>query len=370
MELFVCSSAYQLLNAINIVNTYRIEADLILIRKEMETICDVDVLLKSNFFRKIYKWYDLAEKLSDQTNSSVEYFLDKLKKAHIYVNKKNIYKSLPNGKAKYDVINIAYADYPSQCIYYYFKLKGAKLAFFEDGTYTYNCLAVRISITRRVISKLLFGSFINDDVKKVYVRIPSKLNQGKRNKISVEPINSCKCDNKEILFSIFKGKKKDIDILNKRIVFFDQNIEYAEVKEKMIRLANDINIKYGKNNIVVKLHPASRNINDYSEQVNMVSSRLPFELIMEELPMNNKVLVSIFSTACFSPKFIMDEEPYIIFTYKALGFDKVGWFNDEYTRLIRELKDTYSDPKRVLVPKTYDDVIIFLDKIMKKECMI
>ena len=109
----------------------------------------------------------------------------------------------------------------------------------------------------------------------------------------------------------------------------------------------------GKDELVVKMHPASKNIN-YPDNVLKFFDRIPFELIMDSYSMDNKILISIFSTACFSPKSLMDEEPYIILTYRIMK----NWFsiNSQYLELIEQVKDSYKKPEKIMIPDSIEEL--------------
>lgn len=138
MNLFVCSTAYQLMNAVYLAKSKDEKSDIIFIKRGMEKICDICKLKKEKLFRNIYCWYTLTDKVSDNNVAdSKSKIIYNLKKLYIYNNLKKIYKTLPNYDQIYETIYIGYADFPSQCIYYYFEKNDCKLNLYEDGTYTY-----------------------------------------------------------------------------------------------------------------------------------------------------------------------------------------------------------------------------------------
>lgn len=66
------------------------------------------------------------------------------------------------------------------------------------------------------------------------------------------------------------------------------------------------------------------------------------------------VLVSCASTATITPKFMFDEEPYVIFTYRLYnGYRQCGVERDDW--LANIVRDAYTDKSRVLVPNSMDE---------------
>lgn len=105
MNLFVCSTAYQLMNAIYLAKSEDEKSDIIFIKRGMEEICDIHKLKKERLFRNIYCWYTLTDKVSnDDIKDSKSKIICNLKKIYIYSNLKKIYKSLPNKDQIYETI--------------------------------------------------------------------------------------------------------------------------------------------------------------------------------------------------------------------------------------------------------------------------
>lgn len=353
MNLFVCSTAYQLMNAVYLAKSKDEKSDIIFIKRGMEKICDIYKLKKEKLFRNIYCWYTLTDKVSDDNVAdSKSKIIYNLKKLYIYNNLKKIYKTLPNYDQIYETIYIGYADFPSQCIYYYFEKNDCKLNLYEDGTYTYECLAVEPSLLRRISCHILFGSYILDKCSKIWIRKIEQLNLGKHTDIEIGIIE-VEEKMKSRLLSIFRGDGINISAFSKSTIFFDQNIEINLIKGKQIEIVETIVKEIGKDELVVKMHPASKNIN-YPDNVLKFYDRLPFELIMDSYSMDNKILISIFSTACFSPKLLMDEEPYIILTYRIMK----NWFsiNSQYLELIGQVKDSYKKPEKIMIPDSIEEL--------------
>lgn len=365
MELFVCSSNYQLLNAIMIIKKYNIEADLIIIRESIWSECNLDILNQAKIFKEIYRWTDLLENLTDERiKKPSDKIKVQIKKMIIYLGKKKIWNSLPNKDKQYTKVHIAYIDSISLWIYAYFKRTGANLSLYEDGTYSYGCLDIKKTFLRRLSERLLYGMSGIDEYIQMYIKHPEKVNIGSH---SVELL---KIENKfnsdivtKVLLPLYKSTVGDLASFEKKVIFFDQNLELNEVKHTQKHIASEIAKVFGKDNILVKLHPSSRDV-EYGEGIKTFKGRLPFELVMAYENMNNKVLISIFSTACISPKLDFDQEPYVIFTYKLYG-DKIS-ICSKYLEQIDQLIRCYHSKFKVKIPNNIEEFIQII-KVIEEE---
>lgn len=356
MELFVCSSNYQLLNAIMIIKEYKIEADLIVTRESIWSGCKLDILAQEGIFKHIYKWTGLLEKLADE---KIKKPLDKIeiqiKKIITYLDKKKIWNSLPNKEKQYTRINVAYVDSITLWIYTFFKKKGASLSLYEDGTYSYRCLEVEQPLIRKVSERMLYGGASIDDCIQIYVKHPEKVKLGSHT-VKILSIEE-KFDSvilTKILLPLYNSTQNLLASFEKKVIYFDQNIELNEVKNMQKDMANKTAKIFGRENVLVKLHPSSRNI-DYGENMKVFEGRLPFELVIAYEDMNSKVLISIFSTACMTPKLDFNQEPYVIFTYKLYGDSFT--INDKYLEQIDQLIGSYNNKSKVKVPNNMEEYI-------------
>ena len=113
---------------------------------------------------------------------------------------------------------------------------------------------------------------------------------------------------------------------------------------------------------VVKLHPRTPDRNKYNGVRTFPQQDCLWELSCLNNPgMGNFVLVSEFSTACFTPKCMFGMEPTVIF---LLGMCET--YSDEsltlYSSLIWALKHSYRDPERVHIVASVQEIKDILDK--------
>ncbi len=356
MDLYTCSTPYQLMNAVILASQRQVKADVILTNNNLVQICNIEALEKKKIFHQIYAWDEISDKFSNFSHSRSQYVLSLLKKISIYFRTKKLCDNIPNRDMVYRNVFIGYAAYPDQCIYYYFKKKGASLIFYDEGTYTYEFLSVRPSFIRKAVSYIIFGSLIADECRGVYARRPGQVNCGKYRGIPVKQIDKSSDEMDVFLMELFCGSYEDISLFARNVLFFDQNIERPEIRRMHSELADIAAGIVGKDNMLVKLHPQSGGGMLYSSELTTYCSKIPFEIMLNACHAGGKVLISIFSTACFSPKYILDEEPYIIFLYKIMKFDTYIEFNAQFLHGVESLKRCYQQPDRVMIPETVDEL--------------
>lgn len=354
-NLFVCSSAYQLLNAICIACTSEMDSDLIIIRESLVASCNMDELKNSGIFSNIYIWSELQEYM---TNEKVQDFRDaifyNLRRLKCMISVQKIWKYIPNRLKKYNYIFLGYSDFISQCIYFWFKKAGSKLALFDEGTFTYGCLLAKEPILKKIGNKLLYRSNLFENLEIVYVRQPAKMQLGKYSNIEIKKIDS-NLDNElnSKILKIYCANEKMTKLLNKPIIVFDQNMETKEARQMQKNIVDACCENINCEDVVIKIHPASRN-NNYSEKYGQYTDKVPFEVLMNTYSMERKILISVFSSACFSPKLLMDQEPYVILTYKIMR--PYFKFDESFLNIIDKVKSDYREKNKIFIPESMDEL--------------
>lgn len=133
--------------------------------------------------------------------------------------------------------------------------------------------------------------------------------------------------------------------------FTPQGIEkYREVVKKII----------ARGNIVIKQHP--RNKEPRYNAPYFENTAIPFEVYCSQKNYEDSLFFTSCSTAVFTPKLIYDQEPSIVFLYKALDEYRKN-SNNDCDKLVSSLIKMYRDPSKIMVIKSVDE----LDQILIKE---
>lgn len=365
MNLFVCSTAYQLLNAISIAIQDEEPSDLIIIRESVMRTCDIDYLKSMRCFSDVYAWTELLERVTDEQVHDKKDAL--IRGAHILetiIQKKKIWKTLPNLNKRYSTVYVGYMDLPTRSIYDYFKRKGSRLGLYDEGTYTYSCLEIPDSAVKKAVYGCLYGGVSVHEAKEIYIRNPERLRVGAHTDIKIRKIETPIGDQYGAdILRVYKVQQDRMHLLDSPVIVFDQNLEANEMRKIQRRIAETCCSIFETENVLVKLHPASRNA-DYPQDCRIYADRVPFEAVMQAYSMENKVLLSVFSTTCFAPKQTMNQEPYVLFTYKLM--ESYFHIDSKYLQQIDELRNDYADKSKVLVPRSFEELEEMLRAIQAK----
>lgn len=116
---------------------------------------------------------------------------------------------------------------------------------------------------------------------------------------------------------------------------------------------------------VVRKHPKHKVFLDHSMQEDKANDQ--WELVCARQIRSDHVLISCYSTAQFSPKFLFDKEPWLIFTYlmydELFDSEKIS----EMEKMIARMRSYYKDSNKIAVVKDADDLKNQLGSIYGKE---
>ena len=68
--------------------------------------------------------------------------------------------------------------------------------------------------------------------------------------------------------------------------------------------------------------------------------------------MENKTIISIFSTTCITPKLMFGQEPRVIMLYKLLGRD-YSFFGEGMIEFVEKVKNSYVDKSKFFIPESW-----------------
>ena len=69
---------------------------------------------------------------------------------------------------------------------------------------------------------------------------------------------------------------------------------------------------------------------------------------------DERLFISVHSTASYSAKMLYDKEPYLILFYR-LGERWVSQVNDDFEEFLEKFKNSYRDPEKVMIPETLEE---------------
>lgn len=162
------------------------------------------------------------------------------------------------------------------------------------------------------------------------------------------------------------GYNEELDsFLGKDIIIMEQapRKEPIDMPKLWKRVSEYINI----DNTVVKSHPRQkdsvlRNLGfDIYERYT-----IPWEVITFNQNMNEKTLITIFSTSCTNPKLMFDEEPRVIMLYKIMGVD-YSFFGKGLIDFVEGVGNLYREKEKFFIPETWEEFDQYCKKHNLKE---
>lgn len=240
------------------------------------------------------------------------------------------------------------------------KNKKTEVYFVEDGISTYtmsrdfsNSTTINIiKDIRKIILKQ--HKFTVKDINGLMLYEPSiyQLNEMK-NIIRIPKISD---EEKSELNKYFDKifKRDDNSLLDKsRFIYFDQsfNIDGNPIGEKELlqKITESL-----KDKVLLKPHPRESQSKYNGLNVNILANQsTPWEVVLLNVDLKSKVLITISSSAVFASKLILNEEPTIVLVYKLVK--KIDYHNDVFEKYITSISKTYKSG-RVLIPNTMEEL--------------
>ncbi|SFC52500.1 hypothetical protein SAMN05443252_104102 [Bacillus sp. OV322] len=355
MVLFICSTPYHIYNAVSLVNTIYSDSEK-----------DLYILDHSASNYEIYlnlkgeKIFDnilfLRTKNLTGGGSSIPLIRYYNSFKHL-LNSRYVTNQIFNDKV-YDSIFISSPDIPSQLIYYFYKNKtnATQLFMYEDGTFAYSYFDFQFNFFKKLFIKVIFGRDIMNEHTGVYVYRPEFLQTNKMVKINKLPsINKKDINIKNLLNKIMNYQDSYQRELDKPYIFFDQAFQFNSSMNRGKQLLQFIITKTESDKVTVKLHPRTVK-STYENLCKVTNLPIPFELFELNNEVEEKVLISISSTACLNPKIVYDEEPYVILLFKLLDNSIQQPLNSTFYDIVFKVKNSYRDINKFFIPETIEEL--------------
>lgn len=348
----VCNTPLQIMGALDIVANNicdtKNKTDLFLIMSFRDSDIISENINKTNLFNHVYRIKPNKKKITSLFDllsykkilSSYDFednsFLNN-KYSNLFVGDKNLLGVALNYKNKCESVYI-----------------------YDDGINSYkgNCIIDYNSYKYPFISKLLKTDVLSYKIKKLFVYNKEYCHSSISNEIEQLPQINKNNNVYDILFNVF-NYNEETDLKKHRIIILDQPLEKKKNFNGLTfyEILNKIQI----NNPLIRLHPVQKNVNYGQYKVDKVNNLWELECIKNLS--NNHILLSFYSTAQFSPKFISDKEPYVFFLYKLFISDYGTKEYEEFENMIKVLKDSYKTKDKIYVPKNLEELNYLLKEI-------
>ncbi|MDQ0415653.1 polysialyltransferase family glycosyltransferase [Mesobacillus stamsii] len=165
-------------------------------------------------------------------------------------------------------------------------------------------------------------------------------------------------DTHKILEKIFQ--KNDYFYGGFNIVFLSQYPLIKEAEEVESKAYNLFNKYFNKDEICVKLHPSDDR--EHKEYKNVIKDSNMWEITVLNDDFDNKILVSINSSAALTPKLIYDKELTVILLYKLGNCINP---NTDYS-VFESFKNSYGNKGKLFIPESYEELVQIITGLKEK----
>ena len=350
---FISNSPLKILNTINmVVNNVENTKDTTdvfveMIFKNAEVICDK--LEETKLFNKVIRCYKKNIKLDKFTD-----LLGYKKILSIYDFNDNEFKN-----NKYDQLFVGDRSLLGVALSY---MNKPNVFIYDDGIITYsgNCIVNEKTYKYPFLNKLFKTDVFSFNIKKLYVNNKDFCKSTISPNIEQLPLLNENNKALSVIKDVF-GYNEDSLLNNHDLLILEQPIEEKQNYNgvKFIDVVHELNI----NNLkpLVRLHPRQKDL--VYEDIDMDTINNMWELECINAINDNHILVSFFSTVQFSPKMIANKEPYVVFLYKLFLTNLNGLEIPGFEEMIKQLKEKYSDPNKILVPNNVEEFKQMIERI-------
>ncbi len=365
--LYYCNSAYQILTVINLhwqrthagfedIENY--EGDLIILNSFKEAKRIRDLIEEAGLFhsvRLIEKAYNFGYFHALQTLTDVIFPAKYLRKK-FGIAKKDV-------KDVYSVITVP--KYSTITAALWQLNRKAKLHILEDGVGTYfgsMRLTPDSTLYRKLYRTFNHGRTFHD-YEAIYLNDALLFTGKKEDKVVDIPKFDGKC--LEMLRGLFGEFADCEDVKGKSVLYFAQFLNNRDINIFIDSLLEEME-QYRKDVLYIP-HPRHEDERTYG--LDYANQKQIWELKQLKIDdLDEKMLISIHSTACFTPKILFEREPYVMLFYDLCD-DVVTTRNDRFDAFVKKFRERYSDPDKIMIPKSREEFMSFLNEFVKKHCI-
>lgn len=344
---FACTTSYQIMNAISIVYSDSLNADIFIFDTFKGYKQIAERLENEKIFKEVYvvPFYS-SKKYAGSKNLMRISCMWSFVRATQYIR-----KVIPE-YSSYDKIYVSSQAIPKMVLMRALEKWNPNLVvvIYEDGmgTYVQGGHALNGSGKFQFLQKLLKFEFRPNGRTVFMPRLPQiapppeKVSEYKI--VPMMPVPYKKLRN--LFYDIF-GTEEKIKTINEKVIVFDYlRLSYTEDIRALDIIYNIICKQY-PNNSICKPHP--RSTEEIKSPIKIYSNtHVPMEVLYMGIDdLEERVIVSVFSTASFTPVLMFGKFPVLILLYKMfLSKERIT----EYDKLLNKIKQVYES--QIYTPST------------------
>lgn len=138
--------------------------------------------------------------------------------------------------------------------------------------------------------------------------------------------------------------------IEERVIFLEQPLSDCRLNDAIATIVKNA----VRRDWVVKMHPRSRS-KQFDDHLVYSGGDVPWEVLCQNFDMSSKTIVSYFSTAAFTPKFVFGIEPRVVFLYRLAELGTFQNIPSDLNGMVDGLRASYADPSRVHTPGTLQE---------------
>ncbi len=359
MKAFIIGRPYHLFNSINFVISKEVDGDAFILNEYTNAKKDYLAVKEAGIFRAVY----FVEESSIRPKSLLKEILFVLERGlwPMRILQRSIHEPMISASKLCQYSEI-YSATPGSFVLSLLKVTNAKFYVIEDGTGTYsgrNFLGEQ-SLKHKLYCTIFKSGALNLRVEGVYVYRPDMCRTKISNNILKLPTIST--ERKDLMTAYNHVFTMENEVYNARFIFLSQRLIGLNLSMNLYELIDKLMKEAGIDDYCYRLHPAE--VTDSLK--NKESFTMPYEmweLLCFNYVNNEKVLITINSSAVFSPFKLYNVEPDIVFLFKVVGLQGEELRISE--EIVDSIKNGYSNPAKIHVPcneKEFVSVLTGLDK--------
>ena len=356
---FACTTPYQLMGAISIVQEESIEADLYLIGT-FDGYKEVAERLESyHIFNKIIP-------VSSERNRNVNRF----KVIWQVLRRRKIAKSFLEPNLTYQYYFSSSKAYVKLFLFYELRRRNPLINYviYEDGTGTYSKYAPSLNSSNftRLFEFITLEKAFKPELTSIMVHFPKLLwlpDDIRGIPARAMPSFDLSDNNKRMLQDVFGMAKGDS--VHAKIILFDtargvyrkDTTDIGKLDE-CFKCVVDI---FPQHDVILKAHPKSNETTSLPILI-YEHSEIPMEVLYSEMTdLDDCILIGNHTTALYTPKMMFGKEPIII------SLHEIVWSSKPQISIIFErFKSMYERKERAFAPKDVEELKKYLSQLCQK----
>ena len=353
--MYICSSPFQVLTAMILAAEHGEEADIYVNGFFSRFDRYVEILKSSGLFKTVRTVpYEIYAKYFNQSGR----LTSRLQAVGNYLSPGRVSASFIPLDCSYRKIYTPNRDILGRYVQFAHFRRGIKteLILFEEGNSAYMDAAVlRENSVEKALRRLLYGKKAEGVPLLLY---SPELFFGMKNQYPNQVLSITVSEKTvERLRQIFGGAvglpdNSAVIIDTHKSAIFDSDNK-KKLEDYYLTIAETL-----RGGVFLKKHP--REYEDAFEIGKTIDNDNPLEVLYLGESAGTLILISFLSTALATPKLMFGREPYILLLYKLVDSSVDDVRIEEYYDKLREL---YSDPERIMIPETKEELMQDIDKI-------